>query len=330
MGFDEQTNNKQNAFKSVSFECKIEILSITLFKLNNVHNLEINDSDSQYKDVWNKFILDDNNVFMKNDDDDDDDDDNEQYLICKKEDFIRMNILKSLDLSDEKQKEYLMNSVHSMNESLRVLRKEKEQNTKMLKQLQTMMHSMQKNMKAMKTEIDNVTKTKNKENENENFIKRLKKDKAKRDKEKNKKKRKKESVIVIAPKAKSLSAKQQLFKTWMDMVVHLPQYFELFVDAGYEDLTYVENMQLTEQDLIQIGIDKKGHRQKILQEIKKMKPKKKNVIITGNDMNVVNNMSVVDPMNGLDDNFNKAEVDGMGDDLYLDVDAQNDADDSGW
>merc|ERR1712107_103344 len=124
---------------------------------------------------------------------------------------------------------------------------------------------------------------------------------------------------------KKLTAKQQLFKTWMGMVVHLPQYFELFVDAGYEDLTYVENMQLTEQDLIQIGIDKKGHRQKILQEIRKMKPKKK-VQVNENANNMMPSMN----MNGLVDdnlgftNINKAEIDGMGDDLYLDVDNQDD------
>ena len=67
------------------------------------------------------------------------------------------------------------------------------------------------------------------------------------------------------------SAKQQLFKTWLEMVVHLPQYFELFVDAGYEDLSYLENMKLTEQDLTQIGIEKPGHRLKILHEIRTMK-----------------------------------------------------------
>merc|ERR1712154_668268 len=197
-------------------------------------------------------------------------------------------------------------------------------NQKMLKQLQTMMHSMQKNMKTMQVQIDTVSQTKMKENENENFIKKLKKDKAKRErdklketenkkdekeKKKSKKKKKKEAIVIAPSKAKKLTAKQQLFKTWMGMVVHLPQYFELFVDAGYEDLTYVENMQLTEQDLIQIGIEKKGHRQKILQEIKKMKPKK-NVVI--HDDNAVGNMNA-DPMmppsmNGIDDNLEFANI----------------------
>merc|ERR1712154_175360 len=159
-------------------------------------------------------------------------------------------------------------------------------NQKMLKQLQTMMHSMQKNMKTMQVQIDTVSQTKMKENENENFIKKLKKDKAKRErdklketenkkdekeKKKSKKKKKKEAIVIAPSKAKKLTAKQQLFKTWLEMVVHLPQYFELFVDAGYEDLSYLENMKLTELDLTQIGIDKPGHRLKILHEIQNMK-----------------------------------------------------------
>merc|ERR1712129_625039 len=146
-------------------------------------------------------------------------------------------------------------------------------------------------------------------------------DDKKEDKEKKKsgkKKKKKEKIIdavVETPKVqrpKKLSAKQQLFKTWMGMVVHLPQYFELFVEAGYEDLTYVENMQLTEQDLIQIGIDKKGHRQKILQEIKKMKPKK-NIVAVDNAVNSMGNDPMMPSMNGndeveIDDNLNFANI----------------------
>merc|ERR1712129_635529 len=160
-----------------------------------------------------------------------------------------------------------------------------------------------------------------------------------------KKKKKKEKIADAVvetqkvQKPKKLSAKQQLFKTWMGMVVHLPQYFELFVEAGYEDLTYVENMQLTEQDLIQIGIDKKGHRQKILQEIKKMKPKK--VVVVDNAVNNMSNDPMMPSMNGndeveLDDNLNFANINEQGngalnvnvhshdDNLYLDVDAAQD------
>merc|ERR1712113_529864 len=77
------------------------------------------------------------------------------------------------------------------------------------------------------------------------------------------------------------SAKQQLFKTWLEMVVHLPQYFELFVNAGYEDLSYLENMKLTEHDLKQIGIEKPGHRQKILLEIQNMKQSAGNMAVGG-------------------------------------------------
>ena len=128
---------------------------------------------------------------------------------------------------------------------------------------------------------------------------------------------------------KGLTAKQQLFKTWMDMVVHLPQYFKLFVDAGYEDLTYIENMQLTEQDLIQIGIEKRGHRQKILQEIKGLKPEiNDNIIIDtptiiSNDNNNIN----INNNNNNNNNISNAEIatDNSGiDALFLgDIDNQH-------
>merc|ERR1712130_74969 len=132
--FDEVTNNKQDTLKSITFECHIEILSVTLFKLNNVHNLTITHSDTKYKNVWNKFIMDDNNIFMKkrqniskhiknidqfqenekkeydeyNDSQYDltqyDVDEDDEDLLCKKQDLIRMNILKSLDLTKKKTK----------------------------------------------------------------------------------------------------------------------------------------------------------------------------------------------------------------------------------
>eukprot|EP01083_Nonionella_stella_P168650 570042_1 len=108
-------------------------------------------------------------------------------------------------------------------------------------------------MKSMERQIESVTRKKLKDDDNENFIKRLKKEKAKRDKKKDKdgddgdtkvkKKKKKrktskdskdindkkdtdekdvdkttEKEIIITPrKRKGLTAKQQLFKTWMDM-----------------------------------------------------------------------------------------------------------------
>merc|ERR1712181_94068 len=101
-----------------------------------------------------------------------------------------------------------------------------------------------------------------------------------RDKKKSKKRKKKKSVGK--EKERKVTAKQQLFKTWMDMVVHLPQYFALFVEAGYEDLSYIENMQLTEQDLVQIGIEKRGHRHKILNEIKKVSGKQTRTPVSSN------------------------------------------------
>ena len=58
---DERLDSDES-MTSIKFQCYIEVLNI------NLHNLIITESDDKYKDVWNKFVQDDNNIFMREND----------------------------------------------------------------------------------------------------------------------------------------------------------------------------------------------------------------------------------------------------------------------
>ena len=47
-------------------------------------------------------------------------------------------------------------------------------------------------------------------------------------------------------------------------------YVKQFKDAGYDDTTFL--MEMKEPDLIEIGIENRGHRKKILSEINRLPP----------------------------------------------------------
>ncbi len=51
-------------------------------------------------------------------------------------------------------------------------------------------------------------------------------------------------------------------KLWLKNEVKLPQYIEMFINDGYDSMISVES--LSDLDLIDIGVTKKGHRKKIL------------------------------------------------------------------
>ena len=59
------------------------------------------------------------------------------------------------------------------------------------------------------------------------------------------------------------------FKKWMENKVKLPQYFELLIDNGFEDMYSVTN--ITMEHLREIGIDKMGHRLKLMKSIAALK-----------------------------------------------------------
>lgn len=59
-------------------------------------------------------------------------------------------------------------------------------------------------------------------------------------------------------------------KIWFDKIVKLPQYYDIFFQNGFEDLSYLRDIKLTEKDLIDMDITLKGHRCKIFHEIEKL------------------------------------------------------------
>ena len=57
-------------------------------------------------------------------------------------------------------------------------------------------------------------------------------------------------------------------RRWMISVVKLPQYLDVFIENGFDDLSLIQMMR--SNDLEDLGIDKKGHRLKIMREIDKL------------------------------------------------------------
>ena len=60
-----------------------------------------------------------------------------------------------------------------------------------------------------------------------------------------------------------------LIKNWLKNECNLLEYYNLFIENGFDDIDLI--FDLNNNDLIEIGIKKKGHRMKILKEIKKTK-----------------------------------------------------------
>ena len=58
------------------------------------------------------------------------------------------------------------------------------------------------------------------------------------------------------------ASEESQVKEWLTNEVKLPQYFEALKDDGFDDMESVQDV--TEDDLKAIGIDKTGHRRKIL------------------------------------------------------------------
>ena len=95
-----------------------------------------------------------------NGNDDDDDDDDGLWGIYKKEDLIRLEILKSLDLNDSTHRGYLMTKFYNMSENIRVLHKEKHDTMKLIKQLESTIQSMPENMVCTNTIFFSVEQSK--------------------------------------------------------------------------------------------------------------------------------------------------------------------------
>ena len=63
----------------------------------------------------------------------------------------------------------------------------------------------------------------------------------------------------------SMNKDKQEFKQWITVKLNLPEYYDVFVEQGIDTLKVVQLM--TKEELIEMGINKVGHRMQILKEI---------------------------------------------------------------
>lgn len=90
------------------------------------------------------------------------------------------------------------------------------------------------------------------------------------------------NCIIVQKRNRNISVntKNNLIKeaeevySWLHEIVHLPQYFDMFIDNGYDSMVTI--MESLDEDDLQntIGIEKKGHRKKIMIYIEKLKKNK--------------------------------------------------------
>ena len=57
-------------------------------------------------------------------------------------------------------------------------------------------------------------------------------------------------------------------KKWLCVDLKLNEYLDMFINDGWDDMDVIST--LTDQDLIDIGISKKGHRRKIIKSLSRM------------------------------------------------------------
>ena len=65
----------------------------------------------------------------------------------------------------------------------------------------------------------------------------------------------------------TLDPKEKVQK-WLEERVRLPQYFELFIKEGFDELDVIK--AITKQDLTAMGIDKLGHQRRIIQNAEQL------------------------------------------------------------
>eukprot|EP01083_Nonionella_stella_P313974 1129297_1 len=101
---------------------------------------------------------------------------------------------------------------------------------------------------------------------------------------------------------------------WLHDVVGLPQYFDLFMNSGYEGTDFIKEIQEIEE-LIEVGIESEQHRNQIFKEIVRLNGEEMNMIAEENKLkaNVLVDVSISVPlpveehksddndMNGMDD-----------------------------
>ena len=63
-----------------------------------------------------------------------------------------------------------------------------------------------------------------------------------------------------------MNEKQEKIKVWLTDKVELAEYFDILIENGLDDMEIIQD--LNEDELISIGINKLGHRKKLLKYIK--------------------------------------------------------------
>lgn len=79
----------------------------------------------------------------------------------------------------------------------------------------------------------------------------------------------KECDLVLGEADSRRKERKELLKLWMVQTVQLPEYFELFVENGLEELDVVKDID--DKILTEIGIKKVGHRMKLLKHIQSLR-----------------------------------------------------------
>ena len=68
--------------------------------------------------------------------------------------------------------------------------------------------------------------------------------------------------------ANNINPEKVKLKSWLENTVGLPQYYEIFIEAGIEDLLTVSLLKM--ETIKEIGVDKIGHQIKILHQIDRL------------------------------------------------------------
>ena len=165
--------------------------------------------------------------------------------------------LKTSDISPMDSKNDAVNDGNDtmMNARLDLLSVNIEENNKMMKQIQENMLKMSQQLNDLRLIINEEEKN----NEFDNIKKEIKAIKNDMNELKNNK----------------INKKLEEMKNWMNDIVELPEYIDLFIENGLESLDVIKHITMNE--LTNIGITKLGHKIKITQEIVKLNQKSNNI-----------------------------------------------------
>ena len=78
---------------------------------------------------------------------------------------------------------------------------------------------------------------------------------------------------------------------WLANIVRLPQYYEMFMDQGFDDFEIIADITLN--DLKEMGIDKIGHRKQILKYATKLKKSVNRMIVDDLDKMIVKELKII-------------------------------------